>query len=222
MRTEAAEGNGRHRVALRPYATPLPLGFYSFGVGMALLGGIGLGWLTTPEEVRAAGVLMAAFVFPLEFVAAVIALLARDTAAATTLGLYTTSWLGLGLLDALNPAQPTSRAVGLFLAAFALVLVPLAVSAVFGKRVLAVVLGVSIVRAGLQAAYELGAPHWTDRANGVTALVVLALALYAGTAFLVEDIRGRTALVPRHGAAETAMRADGDRTPPDPGVREQL
>ena len=202
---------------VRPYASPLPLGFYSFAVGMALLGGNGLGWLSDAPDVRASGVLMAAFVFPLELVATVVAMLARDTAATAVLGLYTTSWLGLGLLDALDPTRPTSAAVGLFLAAFAVVLVPLAVSAVFGKALLAVVLGVSIVRAALAAAYQLGAPQWTDRANGVVALALLALACYGGTAFLVEDLRGRTGLVPRRGAASAAMASDGE-----PGVRSQL
>ncbi|MFF9127143.1 hypothetical protein ACF09J_28335 [Streptomyces sp. NPDC014889] len=30
-------------VTVRPYASPLPLGFFSFGIGMALLAGSGLG-----------------------------------------------------------------------------------------------------------------------------------------------------------------------------------
>jgi uncharacterized protein len=31
------------RISVRPYGSALPLGFFSFGVGMLLLGGIGLG-----------------------------------------------------------------------------------------------------------------------------------------------------------------------------------
>jgi hypothetical protein len=203
------------RVALRPYASPLPLGFFSFGVGMALLGGIGLGWLSSAPDVRAAGVLMAAFVFPLELIAAVFAVFSRDTGAATTLGLFATSWLGLGLLDILDPAPHTSRTVGLFLVTFAAMLVPLAVAAAFGKVLMTVVLSVSIVRAVLQGAYQLGAPGWVDTANGVAALTIFVLAWCAGTAFLVEDLRGRTALVPRRGQAREAIGLE-------PGVREQL
>jgi succinate-acetate transporter protein len=206
------------RLTLRPYASPLPLGFFSFGVGMALLGGLGLGWLSSAQDVRAAGVLMAAFVFPLELVAAVIAVLTRDTAAATTLGLFTTSWLGLGLLDAFDPAQRTSRTIGLFLIAFAVMLIPLTVAAAFGKVVIAVVLSVSIIRTALQGAYQLGAPAWVDAANGVGALAIFVLAWCAGTAFLVEDLRGRTALVPRRGQAREAVA--GSQT--EPGVRQQL
>jgi succinate-acetate transporter protein len=216
-------GADRNRIVLRPYANPLPLGFFSFGVGMILLAGLGLGWLSSAQDVRATGVLMATFVFPLELVATVVAVLVRDTAAATALGLYTTSWLGLGLLDVLNPAQQASRPVGLFLVAFVIMLVPLAVSAVFGKRLLAVVLSASIVRAALQACFELGAPRWTETADGIAALVLLALACYSGTAFLVEDLRGGSGLVPRRGHAADALERGADQpVSAEPGVREQL
>lgn len=208
-------------IVLRPLASPLPLGFFSFAVGMALLGTMGLGWLATPVEVRSAGLLMAAFVFPLELIAAIVAVLCRDTATATTLGLFTTSWLALGLLDVLDPSAQTNRSTGVFLAAFALMLVPLVVMAAFGKQLLAIVLTCSLARAALEAAYQLGAPHWTDLANGVVALVVTVLAGCAGTAFLIEDIHGRTPLVPRRGTAATAMSGDGAH-PADPGVRAQL
>lgn len=214
------------RVVLRPYASPLPLGIFSFAVGMAVLGALGLGWLSSPQDVRTAGLLLAAFVFPLQLTAAVFAGLARDTVAVTILGFFATSWLALGLASALDPTQQTSRAIGVYLAAFALMLVPLVVTVAFGKVVLAVMLAASLVRAALQSAYELGAPHWSDTANGVAALVVLALALYAGTAFLVEDVRGATPLVPRRGAAATARVADPvtqvHTGAPEPGTRGQL
>lgn len=187
------------------HATPLPLGIFSFAVGMAVLGAVGLGWVSSPQDVRTAGLLLAALVFPLQLVAAVFAALARDTVAATILGFFATSWLGLGLANALDPTQQTSRAIGVFLGAFALLLLlPLVVTAAFGKMVLAA----SPTRAAVPAAYELGAPQWSDAANGVAALVVFALALYAGTALLVEDVRGRTALVPRRGTAVAAMAED--------------
>jgi hypothetical protein len=192
---------------------------------MALLAGLGIGWLSTAQDVRSAGVLMAAFVFPLELVAMVCAVLSRDTAAATTLGLFSTSWLGLGLLDVLDPGVHTDRAIGVWLVAFTIMLLPLMVSAFFGKPLLGAVLGVSVVRAGLQAAYELGAPHWTSTADGITALLVLSAALYAGTAFLVEDFRGRTRLVPRRGPAADALTQLPEQfrgQPVEPGVREQL
>lgn len=172
-------------------ASPLPLAFFSFALGMALLGALGLRWLSSAQDVRTAGVLMAAFVFPLETLAAVFALLDEDSAVAATLGLFATSWLGLGLLDALDPTQPTSRTVGVFLAGFAVVLTPLMVIALLGKRVMALVLVCSVLRAGFQAAYELGAPQWTRTADGVLALTIFALATYVGATMAYSRVRVR-------------------------------
>lgn len=210
------------QVSLRPYGNPLPLGFFSFAVGMVLLAGIGLGWLSTVADVRTAGILMAAFVFPIELIATVFALLSRDTPTAAALGLYTTMWLALGIVTALNPQVQVSRTVGMLLGAFTVMLIPLAIAAVFGKVLVAVVLGVSAVRSGFAAAYQLGGPQWTDRANGIGALVLLGLALIAGTALLVEDLRGSAALIGRRGQAAAAVHAGSQESPDEPGVRELL
>ncbi len=218
------DGNDlRRRITLRPYANPLPLGFFSFAVGMVLFAGTGLGWLSTVADVRTAGILMAAFVFPLELIATVFALLTRDTPTAAALGLYSTLWLALGLVTTLDPATQVSRPVGLLLGAFALMLVPLAVLAALGKVLISLVLGVSAIRAGFASAYQLGAPHWTDRVGGIGALVLLALACCAGTTLLVEDLRGGAALVGRRGQAAAAVRTEQPGEHPDePGVRQQL
>jgi succinate-acetate transporter protein len=213
-------------VVVRPYGNPLPLGFFSFGIGMALLAGIGLG-VITGEQVRSTGILLAVFVFPLEFLAAVMAFLTRDTGAAGALGLFATSWAALGALHIVAPAQTTSTAVGIYLSAFALMLLPLAVAGFLGKRLLGIVLSVSIVRAGLAAAYQLGAPHALELANAAAALLLVGLAFYAGSAFLLEDLRQRTVLpVLRRGAARGAIEEDlagqHARLPTEPGVRKQL
>ncbi|MEU9242757.1 GPR1/FUN34/YaaH family transporter [Streptomyces sp. NPDC048385] len=213
-------------VVVRPYANPLPLGFFSFGIGMALLAGIGLD-LVPADQIRSVGILLAVFVFPLELLATVMAFLTRDTGAATTLGLFATSWACLGGLYVVAPAQRTSVAVGIYLSAFALMLVPLTVVAFFGKRLLGAVLTVSVLRALLAAAYQLGAPHSVQLASGAAALLLVMLAFYAGTAFLVEDVRQHTVLpVLRRGDARRAIEDDlpdqHGRVPREPGIRRQL
>src|SRR3954452_16730907 len=80
------------RIVVRPYATSLALGFFAFGIGMLLLGGVSNGWLHASDR-HTVGLLLAAFVFPLELVAAIFAFLARDSFGATGLGLFATSWL---------------------------------------------------------------------------------------------------------------------------------
>src|SRR5438477_8216731 len=86
------------RIFLRPIGSGLPLGFFSFGIGMLLLGCFAIGWIPVDEQ-KDVGMALIAFVFPLELVATVVAFLARDTLGATTLGLFTTSWLALGWAD---------------------------------------------------------------------------------------------------------------------------
>src|SRR3954454_16366098 len=101
------EGDGlRHehqaRIFLRPIGSGLPLGFFSFGIGMLLLGCLGIGWIPVDEQ-KDVGMVLVAFVFPLELVATVFAFLARDTLGATRLGLFTTSWLTFGWLPYSSP-----------------------------------------------------------------------------------------------------------------------
>src|SRR5436190_658588 len=95
----SSNGRQRHheqtRIMLRPIGSGLPLGFFSFGIGMLLLGCQAIGWIPVDEQ-KDVGMLLISFVFPLELVATIFAFLARDTLGATTLGLFTTSWLALG------------------------------------------------------------------------------------------------------------------------------
>src|SRR5437763_2706267 len=91
--------NGRRHEAqttifLRPIGSGLPLGFFSFGIGMLLLASQAIGWIPVAEQ-KDVGTILIAFVFPLELLATIMAFLARDTLGATTLGLFTTSWLTL-------------------------------------------------------------------------------------------------------------------------------
>src|SRR3954471_593840 len=103
------DGTPPVRIVVRPLATGLPLGFLSFAIGMLLLGGLEVGWVQTAEQ-PTTGILIAAFVFPLEFVAAIMVFLARDSLATTVLGLFATSWLAQGLIDVTAQPGTTSDA----------------------------------------------------------------------------------------------------------------
>src|SRR5436305_10529576 len=95
---------------------------------MLLLGGVANGWLH-PSDRHTVGLILAAFVFPLEFLSAVIAFLARDTFGATGLGLFATSWLTLGLADTQASQASLSSAVGLYEFGFAFTITLLALYA---------------------------------------------------------------------------------------------
>src|SRR3954471_20443522 len=141
------------RIVLRPYASALPLGFMAFGVGMLLLGGLGIGWLH-PSDRQTVGLLLAAFVFPIELVCAVFAFLARDTFGATGLGMFSTSWLALGIPYLTASQDAISRAVGLYQFGFAFAVGLLAIAAMTGKPLIGGIMLIAASRSALSGAYE--------------------------------------------------------------------
>jgi uncharacterized protein len=83
------------RVAVRPYGSVVPLGFFAFGIGMFLYAALDVPWVK-PTEGHTVGLMLVTFVAPLELLAGVIAFLARDTMAGVALGLFTGSWFLTG------------------------------------------------------------------------------------------------------------------------------
>jgi succinate-acetate transporter protein len=193
------------RIVVRPYATSLALGFFSFGIGMLLLAGMSNGWLH-PSDRHTVGLFLAYFVFPLEFLSAVVAFLARDTFGATGLGLFATSWLALGIANMQASQDSVSRAVGLYELGFAFAIGLLAVAAFGGKPLIGVLLGVAMVRSALSGVHEWGGPDWAWKTAGWLALAIFFVAMYGGLAFLLEDVQQRQVLpVFRRGASREAL-----------------
>jgi succinate-acetate transporter protein len=214
------------RIVVRAYATALPLGFFSFGVGMLVVAGLGNGWLSAGDQ-HTAGILLAAFVFPLETIATVFAFLARDAFGATGLGMFSSSWLTLGLADLTGPPGATSRAVGLYLLGFSFMVGFLALAAFLGKPLIGVLLLLATVRGALGGAWEFGAPHSFEEASAWIAVALFAAAAYGGVAFLVEDLRGESLLpVFRRGTSHEAFEGDLTaqlrRIADEAGVRQTL
>jgi succinate-acetate transporter protein len=214
------------RIFIRPLGSALPLGFLSFGVGMFILGGIGVHSIPA-ADVKTAGLLIAAFVFPLELIATVIAFLARDTTGATTLGLFAGSWLAVGLVFMNAKPGETSRSLAYFLVYFGALVVLLAIAAMFGKPLIGVLLVLSSARAILAGIYEFTGDKGWETIGGALAFLIAGIALYGGLAFLLEDIHGRAVLpVFRRGEARDAIEGGlGDqlsRLENETGVRSQL
>jgi succinate-acetate transporter protein len=211
---------------VRPLGSALPLGFFAFGVGMFLLAAVGVHSIPT-TDVKTTGVLLAAFVFPLELVATVIAFLARDTTGATTLGLFSGSWLAVGLVLVRAEPGATSRSFGFFLVYFGVLVVLLAIGAMLGKPLIGAILLLSALRAILAGVYELTGDKGWETAGGSLAFLISVLALYGGLAFLLEDVRGEPVLpVFRRGEARTAFEGglaeQLARLDNEAGIRKQL
>jgi len=166
------------------------------------------------------------FVFPLELIATIVAFLARDTLGATTLGLFTTSWLALGWADYASPPGSTSVTLGVYLFGFATAALLLALMSLGGKPFFSVLLAVAVARMVLSGVYEIGAAHEWYRISGGVGIALTALALYGGSALALEDAHQRE-LLPlfRRGAAEQAFQGYDtqlERLEAEPGVRQQL
>jgi succinate-acetate transporter protein len=193
------------RIVLRPVGSGLPLGFFSFGIGMLVLGCQALGFIPVAEQ-RTGGMILIGFVFPLELVATVFAFLARDTLGATTLGLFSTSWLAYGWIELASPPGEKSVTVGIYLFGFSSAVALLALLALLGKPFFTALLTLSIARQILDGIYQVGGGTTLFRASGGCALALAALAMYGGAALGLEDAR-RSEVLPlfRRGGADAAF-----------------
>lgn len=213
------------RIFLRPIGSGLPLGFFSFGIGMLLLGCQALAFIPVREQ-HTGGMILMGFVFPLELTATIFAFLSRDTLGATTLGLFSTSWLTYGWLELASPPGARSVTVAIYLFGFSAAILLLAALAILGKPFFTVLLTVAVVRQILDGTFELGGATSAYRVSGGFALALTLLAMYGGAALGLEDARHRE-LLPlfRRGGADQAFQgyeAQLERLESEPGVRQQL
>jgi uncharacterized protein len=214
------------RIALRPIANPLPLGFLALAAATLLLSGLQLGWLEPAEGSNVALVLIA-FVFPLQLVTSVFGYLARDVVAGTGMGILAGTWLSVGLVMLSSPPGSTSDALGLFLLMAAVaMLVPTAASAT-GKLVPAAVLGTTALRFAATGVYQLTASATWEDIAGVVGLALCAIAVYTALAMALEDARRATVLpLGRRALGRESLEGSFDeqlaRVEGEAGVREQL
>lgn len=214
------------RIVLRPLATPVPLAFFAFGIGSFLLSGQQLG-LVPQDEARNVAIILAAFVFPAELLAAVLAYLSRETLGGTVLGLFSFAWLSIALVNLTLDPGATSGALGLLELSLAVILVFIGAAAFLGKPVLAAVIALASVRFGLNGVYALTEIAAVQTASGFLGLLIALLSLYGGIAFGIEDLLHRTVLpIGRRGEALQAFEQDlGEQVGPvenEAGVRKQL
>jgi succinate-acetate transporter protein len=158
----------------------------------------------------------------------IFAFLARDTLSATTLALFTTSWLALGLSNLNAPPGSTSVTLGVYLFGFATAAGILALLSLMGKPFFTLLLSVAVARMVLDGLYEVGAvgKHGLHAA-GWCGLVLAGLAMYGGAALAIEDAR-QGAVLPlfrrgeARGAFERSYEEHLQRLESEPGVRPQL
>ncbi len=213
------------RIVLRPYASALPLGCFSFAIGNALLSAFLLHWI--PEnEARLLAVMLLVFVAPLELIACAMAFLSRDTGAATAMGIFAAAWVVQGVQFMLFGAA-LSAASGILLALLAVCLGMLTAITFSGKPLIGILLVAATLRSAGAAGMQFGGGKlFTIVAAGFGFVVTLA-AFYCGFALLVEDVQGSLhPLTGRTGAARDAMsgglESQMGHIENEAGVRQQL
>lgn len=216
------EGERRTGVFLRPIGSPLPLAFFALAVGTITLSGLQLGWIPDSQGNDVALVLIA-FVFPLQIVAAVLAFLARDGSAGAGIGLIAGSWLVIGLVVLASPPGATSDALGVFLLALALQLAATAFSALASKTVAAAVIAGASIRFAVTAIYELSGGGWESVA-GIVGIALFVLAFYGGLAFELADAHQGESPLPlgRGPDVDPLSSAQAGSIEREPGVRPLL
>ena len=214
------------RIALRPIATPFPLGCFALATASLLVAGSELGWFTSADRPIVAIVLVG-FSFPLQMLASVFGFLGRDTAAATGFGVQGATWLVVGVDLLLSSPGSTSHALGVLLIAAAAWILLCALGSALGKLAPAAVLLLTSLRFLLTGLYELTANRGIEQAAAVAGLVLVAVAAYVAFALEVENLQRRTVLpLLRRGRGAEAMHGDlaaqAERMEHEAGVREQL
>lgn len=211
-------------LALRPVGNPLTFGLIGLAIATVVVSGHDFGWYD--GERRLVGLIVALAAPPLQATAAVFALLARDSVAATSMAVQAVTWLFVGVVIATTAPGSHSDALGtaLFVSGTALLLT--ARNAARFKLLFGVVVGVTGVRYILSGLGEISAEGWGDAA-GVVGLFLAALALLAATAGEIEEETNRTLAVSgRRKRGERAFHPDEadlrGEAAVDPGARDLL
>ena len=224
--TEERKAEALTRIFVRPIASGMPLGFFAFGVGTLLAGTMELGWIP-PAELKSVAIVMLGFVAPLELLSCIFAFLARDTAGATTMGVFAASWVGFATTWLATGTAKDDVALGMFSLMLAIIFAALASAAFSTKPMLALILCLAFARMSAVAAAQLAGSKVARDVGGIVSLLLAAFSIYGATAFLLEDMKQRAVLpVFRKGPAQETMEgnlADQlSRISREAGVREQL
>jgi succinate-acetate transporter protein len=222
----ATDGDLSARVFLRPLGSPLPLGLAGLTTASLVLSGLDLGWVSVAQTKHVAVVLLVT-ALPLQLIACVFSLLARDGAAAGGMGFLAAGWAAMGVIRLISVPGSTSPALGLALVALACLVAGSATTQGLGKPLAALAIGLAAARFALTGIYELSsASGWQD-ASGAVGLGVTALAAYLVWALELEGAQDRAVL-------PTVRRGEGASAIADPapeqlahveheaGVRRQL
>lgn len=213
------------RIVLRPIASPLPLAILALGIGSFMLSALQLSWIGISNTPQVAEVILIV-VAPLELIGSIFCFLIRDVVMATGFGVLSGSWAATGMLLMSGQVGSRSQVLGLLAVTIAAALIVPAVGAGLSKPAGAVLMLVAATRFAFTGVYQLGAGSVWQTASGVIGVGLVVTALYAATAFALEDARHHSVLpVSRRSTGASAMSGDlGHQLqslPAEAGVRQE-
>lgn len=218
----SGETADRIRVVLRPMGTPLPLGFIGLFFGTAAFSALQLGWVADDQEkIIAAAVL--AFSVPVQLIACVFGIMARDPIAGTGMGILTGTWAMIGVSTLLGAPGTTSPGLGVLLILTALViLIPAAAGA--AKKLAAGVMVLGSVRYILTGIAEISGVSEMMAVAGWAGIALAAVAFYAALGFSLEDAHHRPVIpVFRAGGAPGGdLHEETSQLEREAGIRSEL
>jgi uncharacterized protein len=211
-------------IVLRPIGSPLTIGMSGLAVASVVQSGLDLAWIAK-DQTRNAGLILIAVPFVLQVIACVFAYLARDGALGACVGLLAGTWLAMGLVDLVSPAQAHSGALGLLLISAGGLLALSASAVALAKALPAAVIALSALRFVLAGIDQLSPSSFLLHAAGIAGLVVASLAAYAVLAFELEGQQRRTVLPTfRRSRGRAALEGGAaekvDEVLSEPGVRQ--
>jgi uncharacterized protein len=202
------------------------MGFIALGGASIVLSGLQLQWLPTSEAHQVAIVILV-FAVPLQLLASVFGFLARDSVEGTGMGVLAGAWLVTSTLTLTSAPGSSSRTLGLLLFFVAAALMIPTAAATLGKVAAAMVMFGAGAQFALTGIYEFTRATEWEHISGWWGFGLCLLALYAATAFEVEDTQRRPVFpVGRRGAGRRALTGGiADElagVQHEAGVREQL
>ena len=182
----------RTRVSLRPFGSPLPLGFLALAIASLAYSASQLGWVIGDQrDVLAVGVLVSAV--PLSFLAAPFGFMERDPIAGTGNAVLGATAALLAATELRLEVGDDRAGVGVLLLAASLALVVPAASSRH-KLLAAGVVALAVVRGLVAGVAEVLDADVVRTAAGVVGLVLVAAALYAALAYELESAEQREVL----------------------------
>jgi succinate-acetate transporter protein len=199
------------RIVLRPVASSAPVAFYAFGAGTILYSALQLQWMSAQQS-KPLAIILLAFVGPLEIMAGLVAYAARDAGVATAMLIFGAVWIALGLELYTSPPGSRSTAVGMFMLTIAAAVLMISTGAIVARPLLGLLALLATARFALSGVYELYGGVNIEHASGWLGIPIIAISLYGGTAFLLEETMRKQILpIGRRRGAAAALEGDLSR-----------